>query len=506
MYHYHPLPTTTMSAAALAHGRKPPNVGVVRPGQTARYVIGVAYRNLLDDDGQRRTLSVQASRAADILKAPEGTYSAKERAQARHAFYHDPSVRLQKAVAEQHSLHGYPIYREHDRAAPPIGEILHSHVESNELRIYAKVTDPAVVAEIDAGHLPDFSIGYDFEFDALGTHATPIKEVSLTRRGFFDGTNVIGVCAHDHSAGDTGALGNKSAQYLQRAGPLASHSAVGTLHTHRILAAARTPPATMSTNASSPQSAAPEGGAADQAQILERLAALEKQNRELAERAKAAESKAQVYQQSYAEQNSDKLNKILDLFRAPAEKEGEEPAPLPETLEAALTNFLTSPQYRDSGKALADFADRVDTLKKEHVEYKTSLETEKTAFQEFRDKMEAERADADETSPELGDMHQPTDPARKRHREWAQNVVDGMKKYGGQQPGAMNLRGDVKPLEVNASRAQPPAKRARTTGPFKTDAQNMFMEQLTQLRHNMPMDIRHEPAYMHNGNYGELRK
>lgn len=481
---------------------RPPMLGVVRPDQKHRYVMGIAYRHLIDDDGRPRKMSVQASHALEILNAPDDRVDTKVRAQARHQLYHDPSVRLQKSVAERHSLAGYPIYREHDRSAPPIGEILHSHVDGSELRIFARISDPAVVADIDAGTLPDFSIGYDFAFDALGHLETPIKEVSLTQRGFFDGTRVLGVCAHNGgSGGGAAAGGNKSAQYIERAGPLGSHSAVGTFRTQHLLV--DPPSAAMSTPKSTSQTP-DNAGQPDLAALMERIASLEKEKSTLAQQAQSATKRAQTLQAKYAEEKAENLKGVLALFQGEPAEEGGAPPPLPQELENALTNFMTNPEYSDTARQLTNLTERIGNLKKEHLEYKTSLETEKTAFDEYKQQVEGEKEDDDAASgtPDLSEMHQPTHEAQKRQREWQQTTQDAMKMAGGI-PGNLSFNGQEVPMQtmgsVNASAAGRPAKRARTdiSGPFDTPEKNLFMQQLTQLKANNSYDIRNEPASLH---------
>lgn len=468
----------------------------------ARYLTGIAYRGLVPGDGPRR-LSVRASQAEAILTAPEGAYDPKVRAAARQAYYHDPSVKLQRGMVERVSLHDYPLYREHDENGTPIGKILHSCVDGDEVRIWAKVWDPAVVAEIDAGTLPDFSIGYDFDEDALGRRVPRYKEVSLVRNGFFSGTNVLSVTASGATAsgGTAVARANKGDHYIERAGALGSHSAVGTLTAVHLAAA--TPPAmsTPSANSNESNSGPAAVPSSEHAKMMEELAAMRRKLAETEKRAQSAEQQAGTYRQTYAEQNQPQLERALAFMRGPAPEEGKESPELAPLLSQFVTEMFTNPEHRDAVPQIMGFVERAETTQKEAGDWRSKFETVQSDFETFRQNQEAEKAASDST-PSLGDMHQPSQGLKDFQS--GKTAVEAMKLAGsGQSVGfAAPVSGfsdgtiagkRPAPAAIAASSEERATKRARygsnpNWSPQQNAAFHAFMDTISNARKNVAVN------------------
>ncbi len=112
------------------------------------------------------------------------------------------------------NLKGKPVWNEHNAQTGNIGEILNSWVDARDkwLWVHGRLHGPDQIGEqlfkelrekLINGELPDISLHWVAQADAKTEVVDPstraIIEVSLTKEGLFDGTNLLSVAAHADS-------------------------------------------------------------------------------------------------------------------------------------------------------------------------------------------------------------------------------------------------------------------------------------------------------------------
>lgn len=115
-------------------------------------------------------------------------------------------------------LSGIPIWLEHNAKTGNIGTILDSWVDARDgwLWIHGRLNGPEVIgaefheqlrAKLVNGELPDLSIHWvgqaDANTDIVDPNTKAVIEASLTKEGFFNGTNLLSVAAHRNSSTKT---------------------------------------------------------------------------------------------------------------------------------------------------------------------------------------------------------------------------------------------------------------------------------------------------------------
>lgn len=115
-------------------------------------------------------------------------------------------------------LKGIPIWLEHNAKTGNIGTILDSWVDARDgwLWVHGRLNSPEEIGEefheqlrskLVNGELPDLSIHWVGQADAATDVVDPstkaVIEASLTKEGFFNGTNLLSVAAHRNSSSKT---------------------------------------------------------------------------------------------------------------------------------------------------------------------------------------------------------------------------------------------------------------------------------------------------------------
>jgi len=173
-----------------------------RHRRNKRYVIGIAYNVAISDEKASRVISVQAE--ADAVSGNK-------------RFYRHNAVRLTKSQLRKVNLIGLPMCLEHTKNAK-VGRVLANWVDDKGNMMIAGEIDgnteagKRVVELVDSGQLGSFSVQYDVKYDARSGQVKEksFGEISLCHKPYFEGCDVLTVCANAEKKNDLSITNNQN--------------------------------------------------------------------------------------------------------------------------------------------------------------------------------------------------------------------------------------------------------------------------------------------------------
>lgn len=219
--------------------------------QDKRFFVGVAYNLLIDraaggDHGGGAAGGVGAGPNRQGPQTPSLAQIMASSGHDRQKLYHHPAIRLPRTEMGRDNGDAHwrdrPLLLDHgnmpEYGKRPVGRILSSRIVQDRVEISGEVTDPSVIAKLDAGKFKSLSVGYQVKEGPAaqiqgaaagggGGGSSPtghtaegrpysfhVEEVSLCEVPFFDGCAIKVLASDANTAGEGGSAGQSGSPSL----------------------------------------------------------------------------------------------------------------------------------------------------------------------------------------------------------------------------------------------------------------------------------------------------